>query len=480
MWQDELAKKIVASRGKNLVVATGVTPSGPIHLGNLKEIMVGYLIARALKKQGAKVRFILLVDDFDPLRKVYPFLPRTFEKYVGAPLSQIPFHKNCPQSYAQHFLSPFYKSLKKLGVRTEIFSVTKLYQKGAYTMVIKKILENREKVIKILEKVSGRKIEKNWSPFMPLCEKCGKLTTTKVTGYDLKNNKVFYESQSGFKGVADFSRGQGKLTFRLQWPSSWKIFDVNVEGFGKDHASSGGTYDSSSEIAKEIFGIKPPFPIPFEWVYVRGKGKMAGSTGVGFTPEEMLEIMPQKTLIHFYERTKPNRHFDFDIGEDVPSLWNESDGLSGIPFEHLVMVSQSASDFSDVLESLRRTGYENKLKGKNEKLKTEIMYVRNWLSKYAPERYKFEVQKTVPKIKLSKIQKEFLSNILQTFVSKKLTGEKLHQEIHKIKNNMNVSPRDAFSAIYLSFLGKDSGPQAGWFLASLDRDLVIKRLKEII
>ncbi|GAH15272.1 unnamed protein product, partial [marine sediment metagenome] len=36
-----------------------------------------------------------------------------------------------------------------------------------------------------------------------------------------------------------------------------------------------------------------------------------------------------------------------------------------------------------------------------------------------------------------------------------------------------------FSAIYIIFIGKDSGPQAGWFLTSLDRNFVIKRLKEL-
>jgi lysyl-tRNA synthetase class 1 len=44
---------------------------------------------------------------------------------------------------------------------------------------------------------------------------------------------------------------------------------------------------------------------------------------------------------------------------------------------------------------------------------------------------------------------------------------------------MGISPKDAFSAIYLSILGKDSGPQAGWLLASLDKEFVVKRLKEV-
>jgi heme O synthase-like polyprenyltransferase len=42
-----------------------------------------------------------------------------------------------------------------------------------------------------------------------------------------------------------------------------------------------------------------------------------------------------------------------------------------------------------------------------------------------------------------------------------------------------LSPREAFGAIYRAFLGKDSGPQAGWLLAALDRRFVLGRLTEV-
>ncbi len=38
--------------------------------------------------------------------------------------------------------------------------------------------------------------------------------------------------------------------------------------------------------------------------------------------------------------------------------------------------------------------------------------------------------------------------------------------------------RRAFAAIYLAFLGRPSGPRAGWLLAALDRDFVVGRLRE--
>ena len=42
---------------------------------------------------------------------------------------------------------------------------------------------------------------------------------------------------------------------------------------------------------------------------------------------------------------------------------------------------------------------------------------------------------------------------------------------------MPDEPR-SFAAIYLAFLGRDNGPRAGWLLASLDQDFVVRRLLE--
>jgi lysyl-tRNA synthetase class 1 len=47
-----------------------------------------------------------------------------------------------------------------------------------------------------------------------------------------------------------------------------------------------------------------------------------------------------------------------------------------------------------------------------------------------------------------------------------------------VKNELSANPKEVFSALYKIFLDKDSGPQAGWFLGSLEKDFVIGRLKE--
>ncbi|PIV25516.1 lysine--tRNA ligase, partial [Candidatus Berkelbacteria bacterium CG03_land_8_20_14_0_80_40_36] len=74
----------------------------------------------------------------------------------------------------------------------------------------------------------------------------------------------------------------------------------------------------------------------------------------------------------------------------------------------------------------------------------------------------------------------FLAELAVVFESRKnWTGDALHTQIHKIKDKVQIAPKLAFSAIYQIFLGRYSGPQAGWFLASLDRKFVERRLRKI-
>jgi len=64
-------------------------------------------------------------------------------------------------------------------------------------------------------------------------------------------------------------------------------------------------------------------------------------------------------------------------------------------------------------------------------------------------------------------------------VQKNIDGQEFHTKLHEIRKEIEIEPKDFFSALYLSFLGKESGPKAGWFLSVLDRNFLTKRLKEV-
>jgi len=83
-WADVIAENALA-RGKKHTVASGITPSGAIHIGNMREVVTADAVFRALKDRGEDVRLIYIADTLDPLRKVYPFLSKDYENHVGKP-----------------------------------------------------------------------------------------------------------------------------------------------------------------------------------------------------------------------------------------------------------------------------------------------------------------------------------------------------------------------------------------------------------
>ena len=102
-WAREVAEKIIKDRPNEEVytVASGVSPSGFVHIGNFREIATPYLVAVELKKMGKKVRYILSIDEYDRFRKVPVGIPKEFEKYVGMPYTDIP----SPFSEVNHMLN---------------------------------------------------------------------------------------------------------------------------------------------------------------------------------------------------------------------------------------------------------------------------------------------------------------------------------------------------------------------------------------
>ncbi|MDG1553175.1 MAG: hypothetical protein P8Q87_06545, partial [Candidatus Poseidonia sp.] len=81
-WSDVIAQRL-AERGNDHIIATGITPSGEFHIGHLREILTGDMIARAARRAGLNAELVFVVDNADPLRKVYPFLDSSYEEFIG-------------------------------------------------------------------------------------------------------------------------------------------------------------------------------------------------------------------------------------------------------------------------------------------------------------------------------------------------------------------------------------------------------------
>jgi lysyl-tRNA synthetase class 1 len=504
-WSLAIAQDIVSKRKEHKhVVATGITPSGDIHVGNLREIITGDAVYTALVEDlGVDARLIYIADTFDPLRRRYPFLPPEYEAHVGKPLSEIPDPEGRLPSYADHFLQPFLSSLDELGIEIEVFRADELYKSDRYVEMIKEALVRKDEISQVIKDVSGRDLPEDWSPFNPLCDVCGRITAAVVKSYDIEKEEVYYECQCGHKGFASFTGG-GKLAWRVDWAARWKILGVTIEPFGKDHASPGGSFDTGTRLSEEIYAYPAPYPIPFEHILLKLQGEgttkakvtaMSSSRGTNIPVHEMVEAVPPVILKYVLSRVRPEKHIEFNPSLPLLNLvdvyereiGNIGSGIAGtIPFRHLITLVQIArGDFSELLKVIKRSGYE--LHEDNDEELKEIRkkagYAETWLRTYAPENVKFEVQLEVPTEALKDLsgpQKEALTLMAQALqAGTNLNAADWHDKIYEITSTVDTEPKEIFKAIYIALLGKPSGPRAGWLLASLDTEFLRNRFEAL-
>src|ERR1700730_15103830 len=191
-------------------VASGISPSGPVHLGNLRELMVPHLIADEIRKQGAPCRHILSWDDYDRLRRVPAGFPASFAEHVGRPLSAVPDPCGRHESWAEHFKEPLREALAALGVRVTEISQTQMYTSGAYTEQIILAMRRRADIGAVLARYQTKKSGPAdtvpdedggpqaavYYPFRPYCAVCGRDDTT-VTAFDDESTAISYRCACG-------------------------------------------------------------------------------------------------------------------------------------------------------------------------------------------------------------------------------------------------------------------------------------------
>jgi len=483
-WADVIADKVAA---KKHIIATGITPSGEIHIGNMREVVTADAAYRALRDAGIDAELIYIADTLDPLRRVYPFLPGDYSEHVGKPLSAVPCPCGDCANYAEHYLTPFLESLERLDISPTIYRAHELYGRGDFVPATMTALASRDRIAAIIEEVSHREMPDGWSPFNAVCDGCGRITTTTVSRFDETAGTVDYACECGYSDTVPV-KGNGKLTWRVDWASRWRVLGVTIEPFGKDHATRGGSYDTGTRISREIYSYEPPYPIIYEWINLKGKGAMSSSTGVTVTIADMLRVMPPEVLRYLIIRSKPEKHIDFDPARII-DLIDEFDRATGrarelsgtkeylksdIPFTHLVTAVQIASDLSGIHEVLNRSGYSGY---DEESVRRRVLNVENWLTSYAPDSVLFEVQETLPDAvkDLSDEQRAGLI-ALASRIRGGVAAQDLHDTVYAVSGESGISASKMFQAIYTSLLGKKSGPRAGYFMASLDAEFLLDRL----
>jgi lysyl-tRNA synthetase class I len=75
-------------------------------------------------------------------------------------------------------------------------------------------------------------------------------------------------------------------------------------------------------------------------------------------------------------------------------------------------------------------------------------------------------------------QKKYLKEVAKLF-DNEFDADSLQIDLYELSKEKGIKAGDAFSAIYMTFIGKTHGPRAGVLLSNIGKDKVLKRLKEV-
>jgi lysyl-tRNA synthetase class 1 len=313
----------------------------------------------------------------------------------------------------------------------------------------------------------------------------------------------------GYAGRVAPWRGAGKLFWKVDWAAKWVAQGVDIEGGGKDHSTKGGSRDVANHIARELFNYEPPFDIPYEFFLVGGK-KMSSSKGRGSSAKDMSDLFPPELFRLVLIGKDIKEQIDIDpSGESIPRVYDWYDELAEVvrsgeaddrsrlyalcelPQNRAALTALWQMRFREVafivqMAHLSLKEEAERVKGstltEEERLKLgeRARYAKFWLTTYAPEEFKYVLQEEMPDVKLNEVQKTALATLADYVNGGERTGEELHLRMHELKTEVPIQPKELFQALYRTFLSRDSGPKAGWFLAGLPRDFVLARLAEAV
>jgi lysyl-tRNA synthetase class 1 len=521
-WADKLADETtkrfqsVIDAGEPIIVRDEKTASGKVHVGSLRSAAMHAMVADVLNDRGVKAEFHFEINDFDPMDGIPSYLDETvYRPYMGHPLCSIPSPEPGYENFAELYGQEYVQVLETIGFNAKVYRASELYRSGAMNDLIKKALDGKDVIREIYYKISKSEKAEDWYPLNVVCEKCGNLSATKITSWDgemvtytCSSDTIDWAEGCGHEGRISPMNGNAKFPWKVDWAAKFVAKGVHFEGGGKDHYTKGGSRQVAETIAREVFHHEPPYGVFNEFFLVGGK-KMSSSKGNAATASEMLNMLPPHILRLLLLKTPINRQLDFDPeGDAIPILFDTYDRLaekawSGIEdddtqifkFSHLPGDREERKRFlprfsqvaflvqmphMNIVDEVANMKGESLTDADHAELELRVAYARSWLGNYADEKFIFTLQEQVPEATeaLSVEQKTAMSLLAEKLHEAGATdGQALHELIHEVKETSGLSPKEFFSAIYVAFLGKESGPKIGWFLSTLEKDFVVQRLR---
>lgn len=515
-WAREVAQRIINERPNEEVytVASGVSPSGFVHIGNFREIATPYLVAKELRRLGKNVRYILSFDEFDRFRKVPGNIDPSYEKYIGMPYTSIPSPFTENESYASFMENRFLDELKAMDVEVECIYQTKEYQSGRYNQYIKIAMDRKDEIFDIIDdfrtQESTDEERKNYYPISIYCESCNKDLTT-ITSYDSNTGIVTYTCSCGHSGVININTATNiKLQWKVDWPMRWMIENVTFETGGIDHSASNGSKAVSERVAREIYNFEPPIYIPYNFIGIKGGGaKMSSSTGNVLTITDLLKVYDKNIIWWFYARFDNMHAFDIALDNDVIRYYSEYDRWVKLYFNgNIDDKNRSILDLTNVAEDYLKNpnfsylatflpivNYDIDLLKEllqKEDINTDTLEfterlnrATNWVNEYGSD-YQvnlLEERNNEFYSTLNETERNWLERTKEIINNDYITTNELQTILYDVVKDgvledteLKKAQKRYFQILYNMLLGLDQGPKLGLFLMALPNDRVLKLL----
>ena len=515
-WAREVALKIIEERKDEEVytVASGVSPSGFVHIGNFREIATPYLVVKELRKLGKKVRYILSFDEFDRFRKVPGNINNSYEKYIGMPYTDIPSPFSDNESYASYMENRFLNELAAMGVEVECIYQAREYRSGRYNEYIKLAMDNRKKIFNIIDDFRTQDAtdeeRENYYPISVYCESCLK-DSTKILNYDNITGDFVYECSCGNKNTININNATNiKLQWKVDWPMRWMVENVTFETGGIDHSASNGSKAVSERIAKEIFNFEPPIYIPYNFIGIKGgSAKMSSSSGNVLTITDLLKVYDKNIIWWFYARFDNMHAFDIALDNDVVRYYSEFDRWVKLYFDNKIDdKNRSILDLTEVKDNYLKNPNFNYLitflpivnydmdilkellSKENIDVNCKEFYDRLELARYWVDNYGEDYQVKLLENRnddfyntLNSMERSWLDKTVELFNNDYSSTDELQTSLYDVvksdisdENELKNAQKRYFQILYNLLLGQDKGPKLGLFLMALPKDKILNLL----
>lgn len=522
-WADHAARATASKHDDldTITVAAGITPSGTVHIGNFREVITVDLVARALRDRGKDVRFIYSWDDFDVFRKVPADMPQKemLEENLRRSVADVPDPFGVEESYAAHHIAKFEASLTPLAIAPEFIRQSKRYRAGDYAAGIRRALEHRDEIVRILDQHRTQPLPDDWLPLAGFCNTCGR----DELDFSWNGDWLVRVSCRHCDAVHDVDLRKGgnlKLPWRVDWPMRWQYEGVCFEPGGKDHSSAGGSYDTACEIVEEVYEGWAPQYVAYDFVRIKGEGgKISSSAGGALTVADCLEVYEPEMLRWIFASARPGAEFQISFDLDVLKLYEDYDRTVRLahqpddggkndkkrrmarrtlqlascshhrihggdplpfvpPFRGLSMILQVYD--GDMKQSLAYYEDRGEIASDEERahFRVRAQCVWNWIEQYAPADFRYRIRDEAVVRDLDADPREVIGRLVEVLEDHPDISEaELIEHLKTICDGTSLEPQTFFPYAYDLILDREKGPKLSTLIITMGTQRALPLLR---